>query len=307
MFSEVDKTNKTSPNNNCQDIREIYQNLDQDAKIILAVLFATSGFIGVLCNSLVVFCIHKTKQLDVQSIRLFHNFSIIDTLNSIVNFVHLKIILNPYQTDCRFYYGQRAFIQWTIFSSSFMVPITAIDRYIHVKYKNNYSSIFTPFRFKIIHVIYFICAVYQTSISIVIIVLKGLYADLIYILPLNVIGFVVVVSFNIMSIYILKKYMNETEISSTKRNITKIASIYFYFYLFNLVILLVQPFLTRFIGNSEGVDSSALSVNRMMLFLIPTFIAIGNALSFLWINRKCRNLLKSFLCCETGSISSAED
>ena len=170
-----------------------------------------------------------------------------------------------------------------------MVPITAIDRYIHIKYHNNYSSIFSPFRFKIVHVLYFIFVFYQVSISMVIT------------MPLNAIFFIVVVSFYLKSIYLLKLHVNSIELSSSKRNIVKIASRYFYFYLLNMIVLLIHPFVTRWIKNSEGEDSSALSFNRVIFFAIPTSIAVGNALSFLWINRKCRNLLKSFLFFGKGS------
>ena len=306
MLSENNRVNY-SANQGCQDIRKIYENLDQEAKIILTGFFATLGILGILCNSFVVFCIHKTKQLEIQSIKLFRNFSIIDTFNSIVNFLHLKIILDPQETECMLHYSQRALILWTIYSSVFMVPITAIDRYIHIKYHNNYSSIFSPFRFKIVHVLYFIFVFYQVSISMVITVWKGLYKDLIYTMPLNAIVFIVVVSFYLKSIYLLKLHVNSIELSSSKRNIVKIASRYFYFYLLNMIVLLIHPFITRWIKNSEGADSSALSFNRVIFFVIPTSIAVGNALSFLWINRKCRHLLKSFLCFGRDPSSSTEN
>ena len=307
MLSENNSANNTSPTKGCQDIREIYENLDQEAKIILTGFFATWGALGILCNSLVVLCIHKTKQLQIQSIKLIRNFSIIDTFNSIVNFLHLKIILDPHETECMFYYSLRALILWSIYSSVFMVAITAFDRYIHIKYNNNYSSIFSPFRFKIVHVVYFICAFYQVSISMVITVWKGLYKDLIYTMPSNAIVFIVVVSFYLKSIYLLKKHVNSFELSSSKKNIVKIASLYFYFYLLNMIVLLIHPFLTRWIISSAGAVSSALSVNRVMFFVIPSSIAVGNALSFLWINRKCRNLFKSCLCFGSDSVSSTEN
>ena len=130
----------------CQDLKEMYGNIDSKSKIFLTTILSLLGILGVLCNSLVVFCIHKTKQVDIQSIKLYRNFSIIDTFNSIINFVHLKaIIFDPYQTDCMEFYLLRFFLHWAIFSSSYMVPVTGLDRYIHIKYLNNYAIVFNTF------------------------------------------------------------------------------------------------------------------------------------------------------------------
>lgn len=165
----------------CQDLKEMYGNIDSKSKIFLTTILSLLGILGVLCNSLVVFCIHKTKQVDIQSIKLYRNFSIIDTFNSIVNFVHLKaIIFDPYQTECMEFYLLRFFLHWAIFSSSYMVPVTGLDRYIHIKYLNNYTIVFTPLKFIIVFVLYFICALTQAVASVVLIVFKGAYADLKY-------------------------------------------------------------------------------------------------------------------------------
>ena len=277
----------------CQDLKEIYGNIDSKSKIFLTTILSLLGILGVLCNSLVVFCIHKTKQVDIQSIKLYRNFSIIDTFNSIINFVHLKaIIFDPYQTDCMEFYLLRFFLHWAIFSSSYMVPVTGLDRYIHIKYLNNYAIVFTPLKFITVFVLYFICALTQAVASVVLIVFKGAYADLKYTMPLNFSCFLLIVFLQLKSIYLLKN-LSMIGISSSKRNIVKIASMYFYFYLLTSLVLIVHSFVTKLLKNSRSVDLSLLSVNRVIFFTIPSFMAIGNALTFLWINRKCRTFLKS--------------
>ena len=287
--------NYTQENVFCQDLRGVYGNIDSKGKIALTIIFSSLGIIGFLSNSLVVICIHKTKQLDVQSIKLYRNFSVIDAFNSFVNFVHLKIILDPYQTECVYHYILRSMLHWTLFSSSFMIPVTAIDRYIHIKHHNNYATVFSPLRFKIALVLYFICSIIQSIVATVVVSLKGFYADLKYTMPLNFIFFVAIVFLHLRSIHLLKKYSMASSISSSKRNIVKIASMYFYFYLCSVLIILIHPFVTSWLRNSIDTDLSVLSVNRTIYFSVTTFMAIGNAMTFLWINQKCRNLLKSVL------------
>ena len=295
---------QTSVSLYCHDMRKVYENLDSKAKIILTVIFASLAVLGVLINSLVVFCIHRTKQLDVQSIRLFHNSSIITILNSMTNFVHLKAILDPYETGCIFHYSLTCMLKFAIYSSRFMVPITAIDRFIHIKYHNNYSSIFTPLRFKMIHVVYFICTVYQSSIATVLVALKVDLTSLKFTLPLNVVTALGSIFLYLKSIHLLQRHVDTTTISTSQRSIVKITSMYFYAYVFNMMIFLAQPFLVKMIHYIAGPDSSALSVQLLVFHVTPTAIGIVNAFAFLKINRKCCGLLKSFLRFNDDAVST---
>ena len=287
---------QTHVNQYCHDLQKIYRNLDPNAMTSLAAIFFSLGLLGVLMNSFVVFCIHKTKQLDVQSIQLFRNFSIIDIFNSIINFIHLKAIFSdPRQTGCTFNYVLACMLKFSIHSSRMMVPITAIDRYIHIKHHAEYALIFTPLRFKFIHVLYFICTLYQSSITTVIVLVNGTYPSLKYTIPLSCAVVLLTVFLYLKSINLLKQHVNTTtNLTSSKRSIVKITSLYFYGYLFNIAILLAQPFLAKIVIQISGANSSASSVQRVIFHVTPTLIAIVNALAFLWINRKCRALLRSF-------------
>ena len=280
----------------CQHRRKIYQNLDENARIILASCLALIGIIGVLVNFLVVFVIHLTKQVNVQSIQLFRIFSILDAFTSIINFVHLKHILDPNQTGCEGYYLLSFLRHWAIYSSSFMVPITGLDRYIHIKYLKDYKMIFTSLRFKVVLVLYFICIIYQSSITSFILVSKGPMTAGPYTMPLSAFGLVGIIYFYTKSIIILKKHtVNTVSISSSKKSIVKIAVLYFYFYLVNIIILLVYQVLANWTNALINVDPSTKSVLGIVYSIFPTIIAIVNALAFLWINKKSRNWLKSCL------------
>ena len=213
----------------CQYRRIIYHNLDPKARIILAVMFASAGIISILCNSIVVYCIHKTRQLHVQSISILRNFSLLDIMASSVNFVHLKAILDPYHTECRFYYTLSFLIVWAIYSSSFMVPVTGLDRFIHVHYTVDYMRVFTPLRKNLVLALYFVCVLYLSAVSTVTVVTNGPHTAFKYTMPLNVIFFLANIFFYLKSMLVLKKHGDRNETSSSRRSIIKITAVYFYF------------------------------------------------------------------------------
>ena len=282
----------------CQYRRTIYQNLKPNAKITLRFVFTAVGIIGVLINALVVVVIHRTKQLNVQSIILFRNFSILDIFTSLTNFVHLKAILDEqhHKTKCEVYYVLTFILHWAIYSSSFMVFITGLDRYIHIKYLTDYDIIFTRNRFKVVGLVYLTSVLYQATATTVALMSKGPKTAGEYTVILNVLVFLGIIFFYSRSIFMLKKHMKATRrISSMKRNITKIAALYFYFYIINIGILIMFQVVGNWTKVLDGVDASSNSVIGIIYFILPGFTAIVNAFGFLRINRKAKRWMKSFL------------
>ena len=70
----------------------------------------------------VVFVIHKTSQLSMQSIKLFRVLSIIDTLNSTVILLHLKVMLYP-QASCMYYYVLNFLLFFGIYNTMCIVAV----------------------------------------------------------------------------------------------------------------------------------------------------------------------------------------
>ena len=282
----------------CQFRKTIYQNLESNAKTTLGVAFTVVGIIGVLINILVVIVVHRTKQLNVQSIQLFRNLSIFDIFTSLTNFVHLITILGTPddQTKCGIHYALAFLLHWAIYSSSFMVFITGLDRYIHIKYLKEYNAIFTQNRFKVILITYFICVLYQSSATTVSLISLGPRTAGKYTLPMNAVVLFGIIFFYSRSIIMLKRHLKATqEISSMKKNIARIASLYLYFYLINIGILIMYQVIGNWTKLLERFDESSKSVIGIIYFIFPGITATVNAFGFLWINRKAKRWIKSFL------------
>ena len=102
---------------------------------------------GVLCHALIVLSIHRIRQLGSQSIKLFRNINIIEMFPFEACFrnIQYRMYVLLLRHVCAFF--------GAVYSSSFMVPLLCLDRYIHVKYTNEYSSIFTPIRFNVLFIL----------------------------------------------------------------------------------------------------------------------------------------------------------
>lgn len=253
------------------------------------------GIIEALCNVLVIFSIHWTKQLGSQSVKLIRNCSAIEFFNSFVNFLHLKLILEPYKTECWYFYCLRFLLLWTVYSLFFITNIISLDRYIHVRYMNDYATVFTPLRFNAVFVINMAGSFYQSVASTAIVVIEGPFKAMKLTLPLNVVIPLCIIYLNIKSIFLLKRHnqtMNNT-ISFSGRSIIKISALYFNFYVATITTVLTHHILTKWTGLVAGVDPSTLSFHRIFPYCVMPFCRIVNKLPFLWINQDCRALLKS--------------
>ena len=80
-----------------------------------------------------------------------------------------------------------------------------------------------------------------------------------------------------------------------KRNIVKICALYFYFYIINIGILIIYQVVGNWTKVLDGFDESTKSVIGIIYFIFPGLTTIVNAFGFLWINRKAKRWIKSFL------------
>ena len=280
----------------CQLQRDIYNNLDLNAKVTLTILFSVTGILGSFLNIVVVFAIHKTNQLAVQSIRLFRILSILDTFNSVVNFFHLKVLLVPsYLTSCAYIYVLSFILYFGLYNSLLMVFVVALDRFLHVSYLQEYSRVFTAIRFKLSIAIALLLALYQSCATAISSIFIGPGVAGKFTFHLNIFGFFSIIFFYAASLVKLRRHSQaHASVSNTQRSILRITALYFYFYLIILIPLLLFQILNNWTDILSDLGDSGRNLVGIITFSIPAFIGIVNALAFLWINRKSREWVKSF-------------
>ena len=279
----------------CQYKRQLYENLDSNGKLVLIILFFITSVLGVFSNIVVVFAIHKTNQLTIQSIKLFLVLSILDTFNSMSIFFLLRVMFNPLTASCSYFYFLIFVLHFGTYNSTFMIAVVALDRFLHIFYMQSYSSVFTAKRFKFAISITLLLVMYQASATLISAVINGPGVAGTYTIYLNVLFLLFIIVFYSMSLVKLRTHSRTVaNISNTQRSILKITAMWFNFYFVNLASLLLYQFLNNWTNILSKLSKSEISVIKVGYLNIPAFIGTVNAFAFLWVNKKSRNWLKTF-------------
>ena len=279
----------------CHHRRNLHGNLQSNVQFLMIVLFSVSGGFGIFSNMVVVFAIHKTKQMTIQSIKLFHVLSLISIFNSMTNLFRIKGVLFPYQSSCLYYYAIIFTFFLGVYSSFFMIVVVGLDRYLHITYLQNYSSVFTAKRFKLAITITLLMALYQASATVFSAAMNGPGLAGKYTIPLNALIAVSIIFFYTASlVHLRRRNRFVANTSFAQRRILRITCMYFYFYLANMLILLMYQSLLNWTDIFSKLTQGEKNLLMLSAVNVPTSICIIHAIAFLWINRKSREWLKSF-------------
>ena len=242
-MANISATTETATNPTfCEDRRSHYELLDNTKRTILIVLYVVTAIVGVLMNTFVIYVIKRTKQLRTQSIQLVTFASSFDIANSLTNILHIIMLMTVQRLSCVIIETFQFFIFIAVYSSSYLTSLISLDRYVHVRYLNEYSSIYTKSRFRLSLIVFVIVIFWQSTVSTYVNVTQGNRKAVPYTLPVNIIIFISVAILYAKTIQILSKYKRENRsISSTTRNIVKLSRVYLYLY------LLIQGYLLSLI------------------------------------------------------------
>ena len=233
-----------SPITLCHYQRNLHDNPQPYLKLVLVVLFSVSGVFGLFSNIVVVFAIHKTNQLAIQPIKLFRVLSFISIFNSLTTLFRIKGLLHPYQSSCLYYHILNFAFFIGVYNSFFIIVVVALDRFLHITYLQNYSSVFTATRFKLSIAATLLLALYQGSATVISLMINGPDAGAKYTFHLNVVIAASIIFFYTASLVLLRRRNRFiANVSFTQRRILRITSTYFYFYLVNMLALLTYQIL----------------------------------------------------------------
>ena len=162
---------------------------------------------------------------------------------------------------------------------------------MHVRYMNEYATTYNKCRFRLSLLAVFIAVLCQSTVTISVNTIQGNRKAFPFVLTVNIIIFITVVILYGKTIGILKAHKRENRsLSSDKRNIVKLSTVYLYLY------VLIQGFLLVHLMVLSR-KHSLLSVQGKNFFnvfyaVIPSFSGVVNGFAFLMINRRSRILLR---------------
>ena len=163
----------------------------------------------------------------------------IDICKAVSNIAIIPLLLHPIELPCSYIIALRLVSTATSQATSQFLGLISIDRFMRVRYLQNYSTVYNAFRYKLSICVFIVIVTIQSSIAFVIPVFYGKKHSL-YLLPLNIITFSAMIVIYIKTLSILNNHKRlHRQISNENQSITRITKFYFYLYLSSQVFLLL--------------------------------------------------------------------
>ena len=271
----------------CSQIFAKADSISVPIKNLLAWIFLTVAVFSIVINSFLVLLIRKRRRFHKnQSIRLIMYLSVVDIYSCVfLNVAYICFLWHKSTMPCSvivFLYGISRF---AMYSTAYMALMTGLDRFLHVMYLNEYSSVYTRLRFKISLVGYFVVVLAVTAITTVTNARNGLGSAGKYTVPVNILAVVVNVVMYLVSVHIMRQHKKANiKLSRTSERVVRIAFVYLIlFIVLQGVLGLYQVLFVRFWKYSSADETG--SVMWFIVFLLPSLNGIVNAAMFLVINR----------------------
>ncbi len=129
--------------------------MPQEHLLIWGISSIVLSLITIIANSLVIYALYKTKQLDT----ITHKFVLVMNLSDLCTgiialpFISSLIFMKRFFRCCTCELAAQCIALFFAYVSFFMIMWVAIDRYIHVTKLNRYNAFMNNFRMKIIVII----------------------------------------------------------------------------------------------------------------------------------------------------------
>ena len=291
----------TDDRNNNNNIRPLCGNsLDQWYSMMylppvaikgLAVLFILFGLVSSLLNVPILAFLVKTKKWKNQSKRLIMFLSVIFITNSTLGNAWLStFVLMTYtnQTiNCIVLFVFMLVKICFVLATSYIMVVIALDRFLHIVFRQNYATRFSRRRFNLVLFLYLIAVGLQASLFAL--GLKGKHGDSsLYTLPLNTLLFMMLITLYVL---LLVRLRSEASLAQgNTRSLTKPSFIYLTVYL-----LIYFPALANtFIFNLTRKTNIGLSLSLFSVHLTVDLTGIASSVGFIVIDRRFREWIKTY-------------
>lgn len=262
-------------------------------KIIICIMYGSNVLISTSCNSVVVYCIIKTRQWKSQSTFLVLIASVCDVLSCLTSDVwHMLYIAYVNVMSCRLRIAVSAFNHLWVHGAAYCFCMISIDRYFRVKYLQSYSEAMTPNRFRAMVGVYGCVTLLQSVLLWYGATHAGDYGAANWTKPVNLVIMVVTIFFYFISIRVLKDLKNEQHhMSDENRKLTNMAAIYLTLFIMFYLPTVVFQFTIEPIFSV--MSKTEIGIVTFVLCFISSIHGLLNAVGFLIKNRQSRRLVVS--------------
>ena len=283
----------------CLPVQDKIPLLKTTTRQILAVIHVFVMLIDGLANTTVSCLIYKTGQYLNQSTRLVMYLSMADIFGAfIINGASMVYMLFYENLSCPVLMVVHSFMNAALILTYMLIFGISIDRVLKVRFLNNYSTVFTPFRFKLLMIGLLFLTGLQTALVVVGINFYGYgYATMLTI-PVFMFCSVTMVVCWLLSIKTLREMNTISQrISNSDRSIVKVATLHLAIF-FGCFACTMPVVVWKIISNvflSKGLSDVIDVLTVVVLYIMISVHATLNAFMFLVVNRISRSALASII------------
>ena len=248
-------------------------------------LYGLCGCFGLLANAFVIFIIKTTRQLQNQSIKLLMYLSCVDFYSSIIALIRIPLFIHAKRLSCAGIGWMYFFTLVSIYSTNYLFALTGLDRFLRIKYLDEYNTKFTPLRFRITIYWYFALVIILPTVSAYLNSKHYIGYASKYVLTFNILLVLTTVIFYALSIFKLRRLRKFNQvISDATQNILNVTKVYLYLFIgCTGGTLCYQLILSRFSWTRVRPE---IMVN--VIRLLPTIQGSINAMAFVIIHPLAR-------------------
>uniref|UniRef100_A0A7M5UN67 G-protein coupled receptors family 1 profile domain-containing protein n=1 Tax=Clytia hemisphaerica TaxID=252671 RepID=A0A7M5UN67_9CNID len=267
-----------------------------ESRISFLTINTIISIVNLIINIFTVYSIYRTNQIKNQSIKLILIVSISNALFAVFGQSSLSILL--YKGDhlsCPVTWILLIVIEFCMYSSHYLTGMLGFDRYIRIKYQNNYHQIYTSFRFYMsLSLLYFIISI-QAALGAIARFNRS--SSLGFTLPINILMFMAVAFFYGRSIQTLRQHqqkLRKNSIVKSSVNLTRLATLYITtnaIFAAPIVVVLAYYFKKR----EDAVNQEIKAVIFYTTLLFSILHCPVNAICFLKVNRQARMMISTLM------------
>ncbi|XP_066912032.1 uncharacterized protein [Clytia hemisphaerica] len=284
--------------NFCTERRQRFVGISQVGGVAGFSLIITFASIGIIVNICLNFLLYITNQLENRSFRLIFYATMVEILMNISSFCKLpQLVTIPENLPCAYLIAELILTSFSGYGTRYMTCVIAVDRYMRIKYLQNYQVIFSTFWYRVTLGSYLMSVFCICSFHL----LSNLSNQPQWIprviTPLNFIALIIFLTLYIKSYIKLKQHMEESRnLSTTNQDLVKITKFYLIFYLISNLLIMCTSFATSL---TKSQNEKRLKQDTTLAFLLANRLnniltGIVTSLSTLIINRATRAKLSTY-------------
>lgn len=283
--------NETTPENKYCIRYKSFERIPYSEKVILLICTTLISLIILLVDACVMIAIKKTRQLSNQSIHLNYTICILDIMYALLGNSSISLVVwAAADFGCIAMIVINFILDLFNISSPLITLFVVIDRFLHIKYRADYSTVFTWWRYKISLLLWVILSITLACSTTIITILFRASKGKLIVTSINMTFALTSCGVYCASYVILHRFQRQNgHLSTSRKQITDIARLYFTFYLITHVLPMAA------IAVIQSLYGRLNPVTSLYVNFLPESYTIINTTIFVYVNKPTRRYFLQLL------------